>query len=138
MKVVAYNIKDYEKELLAKANDKIHDLTLISNALTFSTFHYAIGKDAIIVSEQDTLDLRALDELNRLGVRHIVTRSISISHIDIEYARKLKLHVANTSFEDQSPKGIAEQVILTLNNWRETGCLGAACQRTDCPKKKIH
>lgn len=138
MKVVAYNIKDYEKELLAKANNKIHDLTLISNGLSFGTFQYAVGKDAILVSEQDLLDFHVLDELYRIGVKHIVTRSVAINHIDVEYAKKLKLHVANTPVVDLSPKNIAEQVILTLNSWSAQKCVGEACQcKVECSNKKM-
>ncbi|WP_140936807.1 Rossmann-fold NAD(P)-binding domain-containing protein [Sphingobacterium lumbrici] len=137
MKVVAYNIKEYEKELLAKANAKVHDLTLISNRLSFNTLHYAIGKDAIIISDQDTLDSQLLNELNRIGIKHIVTRSISTAHIDIVHAGFLELHVANTPFEDQSLKGIAEQVVLNLNQWSNSGCTGSACQCTmKCAKKE--
>jgi lactate dehydrogenase-like 2-hydroxyacid dehydrogenase len=137
MKVVAYNIKEYEKELLAKANAKVHDLTLISNKLSSSTLHYAMGKDAIIISDQDILDLQLLNELNRIGIKHIVTRSISTTHIDIVHAGFLELHVANTPFEDQSLKGIAEQVVLNLNQWSNNGCAGSACRCTmKCTKKE--
>jgi len=37
MKVAAYSIKPFEKELLSKANQKKHDITLISNQLSIET-----------------------------------------------------------------------------------------------------
>jgi D-lactate dehydrogenase len=49
MKVIAYSVKTFEKEVLAKANDKKHDITLISNALTIQTADYAKGKKAVLV-----------------------------------------------------------------------------------------
>jgi D-lactate dehydrogenase len=53
MKAVAYSIKTFEKEYLAKANQKKHDITLISNPLGPDTVIYAEGKDAVIVFTND-------------------------------------------------------------------------------------
>ena len=56
MKVVVYSIQTYEKELLALANGKMHDLTLISNGLNEETKVYATGKDVVVISAQDILN----------------------------------------------------------------------------------
>ncbi|MFZ4863050.1 lactate dehydrogenase [Sphingobacterium sp. Mn56C] len=117
MKVVAYNIKEFEKELLAKANAKVHELTLISNDLNVSTLHYAMGKDVIIVSSRDLLNSQILDELNHIGVKKVITRSQSIDHIDVKYASQLNIDVANTSLADNTPESIAQQTIKCLNDW---------------------
>lgn len=127
MRVVAYNIREFEKELLAKANAKVHDLTLISNGLNFSTIHYTEGKEVVIVTERDRVDRLLLDALWRMGVKKIITRSVGVGHIDIQYASELKMLIANTPSEDESPENIAMQTITNLNNWRENGCLGSAC-----------
>lgn len=132
MRVVAYNIQEFEKETLAKANAKVHDLTLISNPLNFSTIRYAIGKEVIIVSSNDQLGPAMLEALCNIGVRKIITRSISLEHIDLVYAQKLSLGIANTPSEDQSPISIAYQTIASLNNWVNNTCLGLSCQ---CLKK---
>jgi hypothetical protein len=42
MKVVAYSVKPFEKEFLAKANQKKHDITLIFNSLSLETAVYGI------------------------------------------------------------------------------------------------
>lgn len=136
MKVVAYTIKEFEKESLAKANAKVHDLTLISNSLDHSTLKYAEGKEVIIISASDRLDSKLLDALSQIGVKKIITRSISLDHIDLLHAGKLSLHVANTPSSDDSPKSIAKQTIMNLNNWINNNCLGVACQCSfDCAKK---
>lgn len=127
MRVVAYNIIEFEKELLAKANAKVHDLTLISNGLNLHTIHYAEGKEVVIVSERDLLDRSLLDALWKIGVKKIITRSTTLDHIDIPYASVLKLHVANTPSQDKSPENIAMQTIVNLNNWDKKTCLGDAC-----------
>jgi len=116
MKVVAYNIQEFEKETLAKANAKIHDLTLISNALDVRTVRFAEGKEVIIVSERDKLDKELLDLLYKIGVKKIISRSIKLDHIDTEYARQLQLHLANTPLADNSLESIAQQTISNLNS----------------------
>ncbi len=128
MRVVAYNIREFEKEQLALANAKVHDLTLISNELNEETLHYAVGKEVVIVSERDNLDKELLAKLIGIGVKKIITRSISLDHIDIISASELGLHIANTPFEDQSSLGRAYQTIRNLNNWGNDKCLGLACQ----------
>lgn len=130
MRVVAYNIREFEKEQLALANAKVHDLTLISNGLKEETLHYAVGKEVVMVSERDLLDKGLLDKLYDIGVKKIITRSISLDHIDILYAGELGIHIANTPFEDQSSLGRAYQAIRNLNHWGSEKCLGLACQCT--------
>lgn len=138
MKVVAYNILESEKETLAKANAKVHDLTLISNPLLRSTIHYAKGKEVIIVSDRDHLNKEILDLLNKIGVKKIISRSIRLDHIDVDYARELKLHVANTPLANSSYESIAYQTISNLNNWTKSICLGDACQcGFSCDNKQI-
>src|SRR5690606_7523270 len=135
MRVIAYNILGPEKEHLAKANGKVHDLTLISNELNFSTMHYAIGKEAVIISDRDVLDRVMLFELYKIGIRNIITRSRSTDHIDLDYAGELKIHVANVPF-DNTLEGIAKQTIMNLTQWMVGGCTGDACQcRMECNKK---
>lgn len=131
MKAVVYNIKENERELLALANAKEHDLTLISNPLSLGTIHYSIGKEAVVVSADDILDRAILDHLRKAGVQKIVTRSLTTDHIDLYHAQFLGMQIANTPFPDRTPKGIAEQTIRHLNLWGSGRCVGAAC----CCKK---
>ncbi|MCI0919994.1 Rossmann-fold NAD(P)-binding domain-containing protein [Sphingobacterium rhinopitheci] len=137
MKVVAYNILDFEKKSLAKANAKVHDFTLISNPLDASTIQYAEGKEVIIVSDRDILTKDILDLLAAVGVKKIISRSRTLNHIDIEYAGKLQLHLANTPLEDDSLESIAHQTIANLNNWEKGDCLGQSCHCAfQCAKKE--
>lgn len=137
MKVVAYNIQEFEKESLAKANAKVHDLTLISNPLDSSTIQYAEGKEVIIVSDRDILDKSILDLLASIGVKKIISRSVALHHVDTGYAGELQLHLANTPLEDDSLASIAQQTIANLNNWAKGECLGIACNCSfECAKKE--
>lgn len=109
MKAVAYSIKPFEKEFLAKANQKKHDITLISNALGPETAIYAKGKEAVIVFTNDDVSGSVIKELAGLGVKYIVTRSVGTDHIDKEAAAKYGIKLANVP--SYSPKAIAEHAV---------------------------
>jgi D-lactate dehydrogenase len=74
MKVVAYGIQPSEKGILAHANQKKHDITLIANPLSAETAFYAQGKEAVIVFAPGDVPGPLLETLARLGIRYIVTR----------------------------------------------------------------
>jgi lactate dehydrogenase-like 2-hydroxyacid dehydrogenase len=152
MKVVAYSIKSFEKEFLAKANQKKHDITLISNPLNLETAAYAEGKDAVIVFTNDDVSAPVVNKLADFGVKYIATRSAGTDHIDKEQAGERKIKVANVPA--YSPQAIAEhtaalalalgtphqaflttkalqqiadQTIKNLDLWQENKCVGKAC-----------
>lgn len=127
MKAIAYSIKPHEKECLALANGKKHDLTLISNELNDQTVSYAIGKETVIISSYDILDRRMLWELRNAGVEKIITRSKVTTHIDLKEATRMGFNVANAPDDDQSPVSIARQTIRSLNAWEKGACVGKAC-----------
>ena len=85
MKAVAYSIKSCEKELLIKANEKKHDITLISNRLSMETIAYAEGKDAVLVFSCDDVSAPILQKLKEFGVKYIATRSTGTDHIDLYF-----------------------------------------------------
>lgn len=116
MKVVAYSIQAFEKEFLIKANQKKHDITLISNALTEETVGFAAGKDAVIVFTNDDVSKSIIEKLAGFGVRFITTRSVGTDHIDKIAAAERGLKVANVPA--YSPQAIAEHILalaLSLN-----------------------
>lgn len=109
MKVVAYSIRPFEKEFLAKANQKKHDITLISNPLSLETVMDAKGKDAVIVFTNDDVSADVIKRLAYLGIRFIATRSTGTDHIDKEAADKYEIKVANVPH--YSPQAIAEHSV---------------------------
>jgi D-lactate dehydrogenase len=116
MKVVAYSIKPFEKEFLAKANKKKHDITLISNSLSIETTAYAEGKDAVVVFTNDDVSAPVVNKLADMGIKYIATRSAGTDHIDVEAASKKGISLANVP--TYSPQAIAEHAValaLALN-----------------------
>jgi len=121
MKAVAYSIKSCEKEPLVRANNKKHEITLISNRLTLDTVSYAKGKEAVLVFSSDDLSAPVLNNLKELGVKYICTRSSGVDHIDHEEAKRLGIQVANTpSYSPASIEAlqvISAKIIDHLDNW---------------------
>jgi D-lactate dehydrogenase len=109
MKAVAYSIRSFEKEFLAKANQKKHDITLISNPLNSDTTNYAEGKDAVIVFTNDEVSAEVIDRLAGLGIKYIITRSTGTDHINKEAAEKHGIKVSNVP--SYSPQAIAEHSV---------------------------
>jgi D-lactate dehydrogenase len=109
MKAVAYSIKSFEREFLAKANHKKHDITLISNSLSTETIAYAKGKEAVIVFTNDDVSAGVIDKLAALGIRYIITRSTGTDQIDKEAAARHNIQIANVP--SYSPQAIAEHAV---------------------------
>lgn len=112
MKAVVYSIKSFEKEYLAKANQKKHDITLISNPLSVDTVGFAQGKDAVVVFTNDDVSEPVIKKLKKLGVRYIATRSVGIDHIDCIAATNADIKIANVP--SYSPQSIAEHTIALM------------------------
>lgn len=134
MKAVAYSIKSFEKEPLAKANQKKHEITLISNALSIETAVYATGKEAVIVFETDEVSAAVINKLAELGVRYIATRSVASAHIDQDVAAVYGIRIASVPQEMMTglqeellPMALAVETIKNLDKWQEGRCLGLAC-----------
>jgi D-lactate dehydrogenase len=116
MKAVAYNIKPFEREYLAKANQKKHEITLISNSLGLDTAVYADGKEAVIVYTDENLSADIMSLLGAHGVKFILTRSAVADHIDKQAAATNGIKVINVPLE-----GLTDSPdIATLTNNRLT------------------
>jgi lactate dehydrogenase-like 2-hydroxyacid dehydrogenase len=126
MKVVAYSVKPYEKESLAKANQKKHDITLIFNSLSLDTAMFAAGKQAVIISAGDDVGSEVMDKLAAMGVKYITTRSAENDHIDRDAAKRNHIKLANVP-EYSKLLDIAAQTIKNLDLWEADKCVGKAC-----------
>lgn len=134
MKVVAYSIAPVEKEFLAKANQKKHDITLISNSLNLDTAIYAEGKDAVLVFVNDDVSAQVIEKLAGMGIKYIVTRSLTTTHMDREAAGKYAIKLSNVPAylsasiqTEEMMQANADQIIKSLNMWQLNKCVGKAC-----------
>lgn len=109
MKAIFYSTKMVERDLLLKANNQVHDITLISNTLDTNTCCLAKDKDAVVVFTNDDVTAPVINRLAALGIKYIVTRSVGTDHIDMEAAKKNGIEVAN--IPAYSPHAIAEHAV---------------------------
>jgi len=123
MKVIAYSVQPYEMELMAKANQKKHEITLIFNSLNLETVRFAAGKLAVVVSASDEVSAEIISKLSELGIKYITMRSVSTGHVDTDAAYKYGIKLANAP--DQ--QNIAAQTISNLDLWEINKCVGKAC-----------
>jgi D-lactate dehydrogenase len=135
MKAIAYSIKPFEKEFLAIANRKKHEITLISNPLGLETASFAVGKDAVIVFTNDDVSAPVISILAGLGIRYIVTRSLDANHIDKTAAARHGIKLSNTpsypteniDLDEDALQQTADQIIRNLDLWQLNKCVGKAC-----------
>jgi len=128
MKTVAYSIKPFEKEFLARANQKKHDITLISNPLGLDTLTYAAGKEAVIVFTSDEVSAPVMEKLAAMGIRFITTRSADTDHVDAAAAARFGIKLANVpGHPPEALQEIADQTIKNLDRWQLNKCVGNAC-----------
>ncbi len=121
MKAVVYSIKPSEKEFLAKANQKKHDITLIANPLSLESAMYAKGKEAVIVFTNDAIPEQVISRLSALGVRHLATCATSMRNTDEEGTNKSSNKTVDSIA--YSP-GIARQTIKNLDQWQQDKSAG--------------
>lgn len=116
MKAIAYSIKPHERESLVLANKKKHDLTMISNELNIRTVSYAFGKQVLIISSLDIVDIHILRELKHIGISHLITRSSTSTNIDLKEAENLHIQISTMDYSDNEPDKVSEKIINHLDN----------------------
>lgn len=137
MRAVAYSIRTFEKEPLAKANHKKHEITLISNALCLETAEYAAGKEVVIISERDVVAADVINRLAELGVKFIASRSSIMGQVDIQAATRHNIKfstVSSASIQDNAPMDMsmniqqaANETINNLDHLQNDKCAGDNC-----------
>lgn len=112
MKAVAYSVKPFEKEYIARANQRKHDITLISNALSIETAAFAAGKEVALVFTNDEVSAPVIDRLADFGIKYIATRSTGTDHIDKAAAARRNIKLANVP--EYAPQSIAEHAVALV------------------------
>ncbi|PRY54372.1 D-lactate dehydrogenase [Arcticibacter pallidicorallinus] len=143
MRAVAYSIRSFEKEPLAIANRKKHEITLISNGLCLETAEYATGKQAVIISDRDQITPEVISRLAQLGVKFIAVRSSEIHQVDKQATSQHNMKLAVVSpfvKKDGSTSSLnayytqcANETIQNLDTWQNERCEGDSCSvAKDC------
>lgn len=111
MKVLCYGVRDVEKPFFEKLNKNFcFELTLVPDYLnTKETAKLAKGFEAVILRGNCFANKENLDIYKECGVKYVLTRTVGVNHIDINYANKLGFKLAYVPF--YSPNAIAELAI---------------------------
>lgn len=113
MKVIFYGVRDVEKPIFEKVNQKFgYDMTLVPEYLTDEkTTRLATGQDCVVLRGNCFATKERLDIYKELGVEYVLTRTVGVNHIDVPYAKELGFKTAYVPF--YSPNAIAE-LALTM------------------------
>ena len=112
LKVTFYSCFEYERPLLNKFNNGIHELIFLEEQLSESTIILAKGSDIISIRSSDNANDEMLQRVTDLGVRFICLRTTGYNNIDLLTAEQLGIQVARVSV--YSPEAIAEHAIALI------------------------
>ncbi|CAM3175154.1 2-hydroxyacid dehydrogenase [Streptobacillus felis] len=124
MKVLCYGVRDVEEKFFHELNEKFHfEITCIPEYLnTSETALKAKGYDAVILRGNCWATKENLDIYKECGVKYVLTRTVGVNHIDINYAKQLGMKMAYVPF--YSPNAIAElAVTLAMMLLRNTALM---------------
>lgn len=112
MKLFAYSVRtEFEKECVKKEAARLGaEVTITGEYPCLENAELAKGYDGISIIT-NPMNAELLDRFHELGVRAVSTRSIGYEHIDVEYAKKLGMRVANVSY---SPNSVANYTIMLM------------------------
>ena len=112
MKILVYETREDELDAIRKLEKELPiEIRITAEIPSLENVSMAKGYDGISILGQGRIDGPFLDALARLNVHYISTRTIGYNHIDLEYAKKLGIHVCNASY---APNGVADFTIMMM------------------------
>ncbi|WPL40289.1 NAD(P)-dependent oxidoreductase [Malacoplasma iowae] len=110
MKVICFGVREVEKPIFEKYNKNFgYELTLKSESLSIDNVDLIKGNDAIICRASDKITKDVLDKIKENNIEYVLTRTVGIDHIDVQYGKQLGLKMARVP--SYSPTAIAEVAV---------------------------
>lgn len=110
MKVICFGVREVEKPIFEKYNKNFgYELTLKSESLSIDNIDLIKGNDAIICRASDKITKDVLDKIKENNIEYVLTRTVGIDHIDVQYAKQLGFKMARVP--SYSPTAIAEVAV---------------------------
>ncbi len=96
MKVLCYSVNSIEKPYFENFSKKYDlDITCTSKFLTNDdTALLADGYDAVVLRANCFANKKNLDIYKKCGVKYLLTRTVGVNHIDLDYAKELGFKMA--------------------------------------------
>lgn len=113
MNILVYSALDDELEYFKLMEEKYNiKFTLHKFHLNLSNAEESKGYDSIIFNARDAITDKVLDKLKNNGVKYMSTRSVGFDNVDVSYANKIGIKIANVPA--YSPNSVSEFTILSL------------------------
>ena len=94
MKMIVYSCGDTEEPLFRRFAAEYHaELTLLHKKPVLENAALAEGMDAVNILSATYITPEILDVYQRCGVRILVSRTIGVEHVDVDYAIMMMLMV---------------------------------------------
>ncbi|MBE4704373.1 2-hydroxyacid dehydrogenase [Spiroplasma platyhelix] len=120
IKIVCYGVRDTEKEFFTSLNEKFgYELVLVEELLTHDNINTAQGAQAVMLRANCVADKQNLDKMKEFGIKYVLTRTVGVNHIDVDYGDQLGFKMARVPF--YSPNAVSElAVALAVGFLRNT------------------
>jgi len=110
--ITVYGCEPDEARLFRELADRYDvSITISSAAPSSETVALAAGNRCISVSHKMRLTPPLLQELRRVGVTYISTRSAGYNHIDVDFAKSIGISVGNVNY---SPDSVADYTLMLI------------------------
>ena len=107
MKVLAYCVRPDEISSFEEFSKKFnHEVNTLKDSFSKETAYLAKGYDAVSILGNDNANREAIEEIAKLGVKYLATRSAGINNIDLDAAKENNIRVSNVPA--YSPNSVAE------------------------------
>lgn len=122
MKIYAFEVREDEREYFEELSGIPGvELELRPEALTKAEISRLEPGCGVSVLGMYSYRKPELDLMKKQDVRCLSTRTIGYNHIDVEYARRIGLHVCNARYD---PHGVADytimMILLCLRNYKQS------------------
>lgn len=113
MKIAAYNYRDFDEALYFEKFSKQYGVEIvpIRDNPTVENAHLAEGCEGVtVITQPITEDIISI--WDKVGVKHISTRTIGYDHIDLESAKRHNMQVSNVTYSTGSVADYAVMLML--------------------------
>lgn len=112
MKVMAYEVKDYEINAFQfYAKELNMEIAYSSDTLTMENIDQTKGIAYVTISGMGKITAEILNVLKKNGVEFLAARCIGYNHIDLEAAKKVGIHISNAMY---SPNNVADFAVMLM------------------------
>lgn len=110
MKVICFGVREVERPIFEKYNKNFnYQLELRSESLSINNADILKGYDAIICRASDKITKEVIDVIKKYNIQYLLTRTVGIDHIDVEYAKSQNIKMARVP--SYSPTAISEVAV---------------------------